>query len=563
MRFQRIIQTVSLSIFIALLLLAVHPQHEGLAVDFFLRLDPLVCLGTMLATRHFDGFLIPGLAVLLSVLLAGRLFCGHICPMGTTLDVLRACLQPKPKMDVPKASYETTQGSRLWKYLFLLVIAGAALGGVSLVFLGSPLSWVTRLYGLALQPVGLLGLDALLDLAGQMVQQGSASEFAAIDLPQRAFQTNVLVAGFFVALTALAYYCPRFWCRHLCPAGALLALFSRNPVLKRHVSDKCINCGKCVKACPTGAIGEAPEVTAYAECIVCLRCTEVCPVKAVSFTSTSRNAAPLPGGPNPERRGMILALGSGLFTAGLWRTGIHSALVSGKEKPLVDGELIRPPGSIPEGEFLSRCIRCGECMKACPTNTLQPIWFRAGPDGIFSPVMTPRLAACATGCNLCGNVCPTGAIRALPLLEKAHAKVGTAWIARHNCLVWEQDRKCLVCDEVCPYNAVSFRAVEGKKNAVPFVTANRCTGCGWCENKCPVEGTAAIRVNIIGEVRLSSGSYVEKAKEYGFEFRTKDNSQDSLAEDTFEGAIKSPNEKKKPVPSPSAQPELPEGFTDK
>jgi ferredoxin len=63
---------------------------------------------------------------------------------------------------------------------------------------------------------------------------------------------------------------------------------------------------------------------------------------------------------------------------------------------------------------------------------------------------------------------------------------------------------------------------------------HRCTGCGWCENKCPVKGAAAIRVNVIGEVRLASGSYVEKAREYGFEFKARDNSVDRLAPGTFE-----------------------------
>jgi len=85
----------------------------------------------------------------------------------------------------------------------------------------------------------------------------------------------------------------------------------------------------------------------------------------------------------------------------------------------------------------------------------------------------------------CGQVCPTGAIRNIPLPEKKQAKVGTAWIVRQNCLVWEQDKKCLVCDEVCPYSAVSFKPVPGLKNAAPFVVENKCIGCGWCELHCP------------------------------------------------------------------------------
>ena len=229
----------------------------------------------------------------------------------------------------------------------------------------------------------------------------------------------------------------------------------------------------------------------------------------------------------------------------------------------MDPELIRPPGALPEADFLTRCVRCGECMKACATNTLQPVWLKAGLEGIFSPVMVPRLAACAVNCNVCGQVCPTGAIRDISVIEKKHAKVGTAWIARQNCLVWEQDKKCLVCDEVCPYNAISFQPVPGLRNAAPVVIENKCTGCGWCENKCPVQGASAIRVNIIGEIRLASGSYIEKAREYGLSFKTRETALDRLAPGTFDAPGTSVEQAPYSEPSGVQGEELPPGFMPK
>jgi MauM/NapG family ferredoxin protein len=223
---------------------------------------------------------------------------------------------------------------------------------------------------------------------------------------------------------------------------------------------------------------------------------------------------------------------------------------------------VRPPGAAPEPDFLSKCIRCGECMKACPTNTLQPVWLKAGLGGIFTPAAIMRLAGCATNCNVCGRVCPTGAIRDLLLIEKNHAKMGTAWIIRQNCLAWEQDKKCLVCDEVCPYNALSFKPAPGLRNAVPFVLADRCTGCGWCESKCPVNGASAIRVNIIGELRLSSESYVETARERGFVFKPKDKSHDRIAPGTFDTPEGTENEAFQ-EPSDSPGKESPPGFGPK
>jgi len=268
-------------------------------------------------------------------------------------------------------------------------------------------------------------------------------------------------------------------------------------------------------------------------------------------------------GPDPTRRGVLTALGAGLVTACLMRTGIRQARHLGKTRPMVDEGLIRPPGSLPEPDLLIRCVRCGECMRACPTNTLQPVWLKAGLEGLFTPAIVPRLAACAVNCNVCGKVCPTGAIRDIPLVEKQHAKVGTAWIVRQNCLVWEQDRKCLVCDECCPYNAVAFRPVQGLRNAAPFVLENRCSGCGWCEAKCPVVGASAIRVNVIGEIRLASGSYIEKARQYGLVFKVKGNSMDRLAPDTFD----TPGRPRKPGVRPDNRPrpdkDLPPGFITK
>ena len=90
MRFQRIIQTISLTVFLGLLLYAAYPYPEGLAADFFLRLDPLISVGTMVTVRSFLPVLLPGLVVVLCALLVGRIFCGHICPMGTTIDMAQA-----------------------------------------------------------------------------------------------------------------------------------------------------------------------------------------------------------------------------------------------------------------------------------------------------------------------------------------------------------------------------------------------------------------------------------------------------------------------------------------
>ena len=156
-------------------------------------------------------------------------------------------------------------------------------------------------------------------------------------------------------------------------------------------------------------------------------------------------------------------------------------------------------------------------MKVCITNTLQPCLLESGLEGLFTPRLDLRFAACEQTCNLCGKVCPTHAIRNLSLDEKKHAKIGTAVILKEKCLVWAQDRVCLICDEQCPYNAIVFKTVEGFRR--PFVQENKCNGCGFCEYKCPVEGEAAIVVKPLGELRLKEGSYQEEAKKNKLELK--------------------------------------------
>ncbi len=202
--------------------------------------------------------------------------------------------------------------------------------------------------------------------------------------------------------------------------------------------------------------------------------------------------------------------------------------------------LIRPPGALPEPAFQGACVRCGQCMKVCPTNTLQPCLFESGIGGIWSPRLDTRLAGCDQTCALCGAVCPTGAIRELPLEEKKHAKLGTAAIDTGRCLVWAQDRLCLICDEQCPYNAIVFRWKDGSRK--PFVIDTRCNGCGFCEQVCPVQGRSAIEVSQHGEIRLSQGSYIEKAKELKLDLKENAGDdafilQDSPAEKLPDGVI--------------------------
>lgn len=513
MSLRRAIQLFNLFLFLFLLSASITSLATAWPVDLFLRLDPTLVTLTALSARVLLLAFLPVVILLGATLILGRFFCSHFCPMGTTLELLG-----KLKLFAKKKKSALQQLNFL-KYLVLGFILGGALFGVSWVFVAAPLSLITRFYGLFLYPVLTFlaekGLYFLRPLAERL--DWNSLTFARIVVPRFATQGFILI--FFAALLVLEHFSPRFWCRTLCPSGAILSLFSLRPLIGRRVTEACTECGKCARVCPMKAIeAETPKTTRHGECIVCLTCEKICPEKAIHFPLLFPEPSEKVPSFLPERRQFLLAGFAGALTAASSLTGLRSP--EGKNGPgkIAPPGLLRPPASRPEKEFLSRCVRCGACMAACPTNTLQPLWFEAGVMSLFSPAVTPKRGFCISDCRQCSLVCPTGAITYLPLKERLWAKIGTAVIHKEECLAWAQKKGCLVCDEVCPFKAVEFRFEPGNPVTVPEVHVERCTGCGYCEHFCPVQNQSAIRVSPMGAIRLAKGSYLETAKSQGFNF---------------------------------------------
>jgi len=533
-RTRRLAQSLSLSFFLWLLWKMRAATAGGLPdwlpPDLYLRLDPLVAFALPPAVREVIPPLLPGLGAALLVLLFGRIFCGYLCPLGVTLDLARFLGMKRASRRAPRDAAQTAAepsaqhvpDERLpaspgfsrhgVKYLLLATILVAAAFGVNAAFVASPIPLITRFYGTFIFPlvqlVGKQGLDALRPMAGTL--DWSALAYAQVSV--RRFDAIFFVLFFFGALFALEAIRPRFWCRYLCPAGALLGLFSSRPLWRRRVS-RCTGCGQCRRHCPTGAIDLEASNTAHRECIVCRRCETVCP----GWTRFSVWPAPRPAPPHklpslPERRLVLQAGLAGAACAAGSMLGLDSLQHPAADGLIRQSALIRPPGAAPEEDFLRLCLRCGACMQACPSNGLQPVYFSAGVAGLFSPVLVPRRGPCEATCHACGQVCPSRALRKLPLEEKQRAKIGAAVVLREKCLAWEQDRRCVVCQEVCPYGAISLRPLPGHQAPVPFVKAERCFGCGTCECHCPVASPAVV-VEAAGALRLRQGSYIEAARE--------------------------------------------------
>ena len=173
---------------------------------------------------------------------------------------------------------------KLIKYIGLCFILAAALIGVSLTAFGAPIPIVTRFYGLLIYPILTLIADATFTIFRPVADKFGITSLAYAGLPNPGYALQWLILALPVGIFALSLKTPRFWCRYLCPAGAILALLSLRPLLiRRRVSDQCTSCGLCRKV-PHGCHRyEDPHATDSSECIICRRCSHVCPERAIRF----------------------------------------------------------------------------------------------------------------------------------------------------------------------------------------------------------------------------------------------------------------------------------------
>ncbi len=158
---------------------------------------------------------------------------------------------------------------------------------------------------------------------------------------------------------------------------------------------------------------------------------------------------------------------------------------------------LRPPGALAEMDFNAACIKCGQCVNACPPDIL-----KLAPAGANLPIGTPYFEPRTGACIMCPDIpcliaCPTGAL-APELKDINKARMGLAVIDIENCLSWKGLR-CEVCHRDCPLKGKAITLGTDprglSKHAVfrPMVNSDYCTGCGICEKACPTE-VAAIRI---------------------------------------------------------------------
>lgn len=476
---------------IAFLVLFVQTEYRGndrisVALNSFFRADPLLAACYLLAEKSFTLLLLPAALMALFTLVLGRFFCGWICPLGTILDLITSRVR---KMVPPGI----LQGNV--KYWLLLPLLGAALFNINLAGVFDPIAILVRALTFSLYPIlgdtvrqGWVGLYRVMGEGRDALAPGYALiRDNLLPFRETFYPLAFLSLLMFLGILFLERYETRAWCRRLCPLGTLLGLLGRFSPFRRTPDALCDDCGECRASCPTSF---DEEILQQDECIRCMECRLRCRFRRVEF-----GFAGFRGGGRylPERRVLLGGLLSGFLLARLFRFRL----------PLVQARVLRPPGVRSEEEFLKKCVRCGECMKVCLKNALYPAFFQTGLEGVYTPLLIPRLGYCEYNCTLCGQVCPTGAIPDLPVESKKREVIGKAVLDRNHCLPYAKRINCIVCEEHCPIPRKAIRAetekiagADGQPFTLrkPYVVDDLCNGCGICENVCPIEGKSAIEV---------------------------------------------------------------------
>jgi polyferredoxin len=476
--FRIVVQAFFLAAFLALFWGLAEPRVWATAASILLAIDPLTAIGTALSDWTVVGWTWLGLVVLAATAILGRFFCGWICPLGTLQHLVSWIAGPE-RRKLPKINRY-----RRWfsiKYIVLTVLlVWAALGANHIGWL-DPISLLHRAFASGIRPLW----------------HGGATPGGWVSF------------GLLAAILLLSAMTPRFFCRAACPLGALLGVFARIAPLRirRDESGSCTSCTLCVFACQ-GA-DEPLDKHRVSECHVCLNCLGSCAEESLGYgAATVGQIPPSPALDVGRRRFLLTATSSAIFAPVLRAAG------GGIDARIHDA--VRPPGALDEEAFLARCITCGACSASCPTGVIRADLGRSGVEGLFTPILDMRRGWCEPSCIRCGEVCPTEALTVLDPNSKqaiggpAEVSIGTAFLDRGRCLPWAMEIPCIVCEEMCPTSpkAVWLETVEitrrdGKTVTLqrPSVQPDLCTGCGLCENRCPVGEKAAIRVSSVGESR--------------------------------------------------------------
>ena len=413
--------------------------------------------------------------VLSVTLLAGRIYCSVVCPLGVFQDIviwLRRGFKPAKRFTFSK--------ERKWlRYgVLVLIILCIVFGIHGVVLLVAPYSAFGRMVSVATGNTG-------------------------------AWPLIVVAAVTFVGLVVLSWLYGRAWCSNICPVGTVLGAVSKHAMLRIGIDqDKCVACRKCERECRAACIDiKGGKIIDHSRCVDCFDCIGVCDAggiklrfawkKGAAATGLYRKAKPPVQSPSPQdgRRefiGKATMIAGGLaLTSFEAKAQMHGGLapITPKRDPERETALV-PPGAESVKRFYDRCTGCQLCVSNCPNGVLKT---STDLEHLLQPRMSYADGYCRPECNICGSVCPAGAIEPLAKFEKLTVSWGVAHVYHKDCLQ-RQGVDCGNCVRHCPVGAIRMVTNRAGRQ-VPVVNEEICIGCGACENLCPVRPISAVRVN--------------------------------------------------------------------
>ncbi len=442
----------------------------------------------------------------LLTLLTGRIYCSVLCPTG----ILQDLIDRLSRLFRPRKVNAYSRPKNILRYAVLTVtVVCYATGFLYIPALLDPYSTYARMVGHLLRPLWVPlknWVAGFNELTGWYVLR---EEFLA--------QSWIAAGVAFLMLLWIglgAWLWGRSYCNTFCPVGTLLGSLGRYSLLKVRIDrTRCQQCGTCAGRCKSSCMDMKNGRIDYSRCVVCFDCLERCPNSALRFGLRRKESVSVLAGETSapvvkeenidESRRRFLVTASGVLAAGsaaLAQTGIIYETTSGerwekKIRTTMDGRVaaerfwaIMPPCTVSRQRFHSLCTSCHLCITHCPSDILKPAVREYGWEGVLRPTVSYENGWCRPDCNICGQVCPTGAIRPLPVEKKREDKLGWANFNSKTCITQTDDVECGNCARHCPHKAITL--VEKNGHKVPQVMVSRCTGCGACEYYCPARPKA-------------------------------------------------------------------------